>query len=64
MARLAGKVAIITGGARGMGVSHAELFIKEGAKVVITDILEKEGKEAEARLGKDCLFLNCVQDKC
>ena len=57
MARLAGKIAIITGGARGMGAAHAELFIKEGAKVVITDILEEEGKKTEAKLGKDCLFI-------
>ena len=54
MARVAGKVALITGGARGMGLSHAELLLKEGAKVVITDILDG-AKEAE-RLGDHCLY--------
>ncbi|MDU5106946.1 MAG: 3-alpha-hydroxysteroid dehydrogenase, partial [Clostridium sp.] len=38
MERLKDKVAIITGGARGMGASHVRLFVSEGAKVVFTDL--------------------------
>lgn len=37
MGKLDGKVAIVTGGARGQGASHALTFVNEGAKVVITD---------------------------
>ena len=40
--RLEGKVALISGAARGQGAVHAELFAKEGASVVLGDILEKE----------------------
>jgi len=43
--RLKDKVAIITGAASGMGKSAAEIFVREGAKVVITDVLEQEGAE-------------------
>jgi NAD(P)-dependent dehydrogenase (short-subunit alcohol dehydrogenase family) len=50
--RLAGKVAIITGAARGQGAAEAELFAREGASVVFGDILEDEGKAVEARIAE------------
>lgn len=49
--RLAGKVALISGGARGMGASHVRTFVAEGAKVVFGDILGDEGKAVAADLG-------------
>ena len=58
--RLDGKVALISGGARGQGAEEARLFSQEGAKVVIGDILENEGKQVEAEInesGGECLFV-------
>ena len=43
--RLAGKVALVSGGASGMGQSEATIFAKEGAKVIVADVLEAEGKQ-------------------
>jgi 3alpha(or 20beta)-hydroxysteroid dehydrogenase len=57
MSRLQGKVALITGAARGMGESHARRFIAEGAKVILTDLREDAGAALAAKLGKDALFL-------
>src|SRR6266508_866385 len=45
--RLAGKVALISGGARGMGAVEGRLFAKEGAKVVLGDVRDSEGKKVE-----------------
>lgn len=57
MKRLEGKVAIVTGAARGMGETHVRAFVEEGAKVVFTDILEEEGKNLQKELGDQTLFL-------
>jgi NAD(P)-dependent dehydrogenase (short-subunit alcohol dehydrogenase family) len=48
--RLAGKVALVTGGASGMGQSEATIFAREGASVVVGDILEAEGREVVSRI--------------
>ena len=48
--RLEGKVALISGGARGQGAAEARLFVGEGAAVVIADILDEEGMKLEAEL--------------
>jgi 3alpha(or 20beta)-hydroxysteroid dehydrogenase len=56
MARLQNKAAIITGGARGMGAATARVFVAEGAKVVIADVLDNEGAKLAAELGGAAIF--------
>ena len=48
--RLAGKVALISGGARGMGAAETILFAREGARVVLGDVLDAEGERVEAEI--------------
>jgi 3alpha(or 20beta)-hydroxysteroid dehydrogenase len=50
MGRLAGKVALISGGARGQGAAETRLFVREGAAVVFGDLLDGEGKKAETEI--------------
>jgi 3alpha(or 20beta)-hydroxysteroid dehydrogenase len=51
MGKLDGRVALITGGARGQGAAEAELFASEGARVIVTDVLDDDGKQTAARVG-------------
>jgi len=59
--RLAGKVALISGGARGMGAVEARLFATEGARVVLGDILDAEGRQIESEIraaGGEALYVH------
>ena len=56
--RLTGKVALISGGARGMGASHVRTMAAEGAKVVFGDILDDEGKAVAAEIGSAVRYLH------
>lgn len=61
MGKLDGKVAIISGGARGQGAAEAKLFAQEGAKVVFGDIRDDEGRQVEAEiqeLGGDAIYVH------
>ena len=57
MGKLEGKVAIVTGGARGMGESHVRKFVDEGAKVVLTDLNEEGGRALAEELGESVRFV-------
>jgi 3alpha(or 20beta)-hydroxysteroid dehydrogenase len=59
MGRLDGKVALITGGARGMGKSHVRHFVAEGAQVVFGDVLDDKGAAVAAKLdGQPCRYIH------
>ncbi|GGU17759.1 glucose 1-dehydrogenase [Lentzea flava] len=56
--RLDGKIALITGAARGQGAAAARRFAAEGAKVMLTDVLDDQGKELAAELGAEYCHLD------
>jgi len=58
MARFDGKVALISGGARGQGAAEARLLVAEGAKVVVGDVLDNEGVELARELGSAATYLH------
>src|ERR1700729_4529106 len=58
MGRVDGKVALISGGARGMGAAHARALVGEGAKVVIGDILDDDGKKLADEIGEAARYVH------
>ena len=58
MGRLDGKVAIITGAARGQGEAEARLFASEGAKVVLGDVLDDDGEQVAASIGESARYVH------
>ncbi|WP_328410938.1 glucose 1-dehydrogenase [Nocardia sp. NBC_00403] len=58
MARLTGKVALISGGARGMGAAHAKALVAEDARVVLGDLLDDEGAALAKELGDNAAYVH------
>jgi 3alpha(or 20beta)-hydroxysteroid dehydrogenase len=56
--RLTGKVALVSGGARGMGASHVRTMVAEGAKVVFGDILDDEGEAVAKEVGDNARYVH------
>lgn len=58
MGQLEGKVAVITGGASGMGAAHARILHEEGARVVVTDVQDQEGEALAAEIGEGAVYVH------
>src|ERR1700744_6157584 len=58
MGRVDGNVVLVTGGARGMGAAHTEALVSEGARVVIGDVLDDEGRTVAEKLGDAACFVH------
>ncbi|HEV7582425.1 MAG TPA: glucose 1-dehydrogenase [Mycobacterium sp.] len=56
--RVHGKVVLVTGGARGMGASHAEALVAEGARVLLSDVLDEDGYAVAEKLGESAHFVH------
>jgi 3alpha(or 20beta)-hydroxysteroid dehydrogenase len=56
--RLEGKVALITGAARGMGAADARRFVAEGAQVLVTDVLDRDGEQLAEELGETAQYVH------
>jgi NAD(P)-dependent dehydrogenase (short-subunit alcohol dehydrogenase family) len=57
--RLSGQVAVVTGGASGLGAAIARRFVADGARVVIGDIADEAGREVAAELGDQAVYRHC-----
>lgn len=65
LGRVDGKIALVTGAARGQGAAEARLLVQEGARVVLTDILDQEGAALAEELGENAWFTHhdvCSED--
>ena len=58
MSSLEGKVALVTGAARGQGAAEAKLFAERGARVMLADVLDEEGKKTAAELGEAADYIH------
>src|SRR2546421_11328134 len=56
--RLTGKVALVSGGARGQGEAEVRLFVEEGAKVVFGDVLDDAGEQVAKELGDNAVYVH------
>ncbi len=62
MGELDGRVALVTGGARGQGAAEAAIFAREGATVVITDVLDEQGERRAGEIGCGYLHLDVTSE--
>nr|WKN40224.1 glucose 1-dehydrogenase [Tunicatimonas sp. TK19036] len=58
-----GRTAIVTGGSKGIGAACVEIFVREGAQVIILDLDEKNGKQLEEHMEGNVFFINCDVSK-